>query len=106
MADSIRWSHKEGREPPRFGSSTEKGRRHQGLGGRSTSYVTPETFPNLPLESSPRSDGKPHGNDRLCDRPKAGVVVAGVPAHEPVGLVDGDRVLLGGDPLGLFDDDP
>ena len=53
----------------------------------------------------PRSDLKPYGNDRLGDHPQAGVVVAGVPAYELVGLFDGDRVLVGSDPLGLFDDD-
>ena len=37
----------------------------------------------------PRSDLKPHGNDRLGDDPQAGVVVAGVPAHALVGLFDG-----------------
>ena len=52
------------------------------------------------------SDLKPHGNYRLGDHPQAGVVVAGVPAYELVGLFDGDRVLVGSDPLGLFDDDP
>jgi len=41
---------------------------------------------------------KPHGNDRFGDHPHAGVVVAGVPAHVMVGLIDRKRVLLGGDP--------
>jgi len=50
------------------------------------------------------SDLKPYGNDRLRDHPQAGVVAAGVPAHALVGLIDADRVLLRGDPLGLRDD--
>jgi hypothetical protein len=54
----------------------------------------------------PSSDVKPHGNDRLGYHPQAGVVVAGVPADESVSLIDRDRVLECGDPLGLFDDDP
>jgi len=40
-----------------------------------------------PLRSQ-RSDLQPYGNDRLGDQPKAGVVVAGMPAHQLVGLID------------------
>jgi hypothetical protein len=36
----------------------------------------------------------------------ADVVVAGVCAYELVSLIDRDPLALGGDPLGLFDDDP
>ena len=54
----------------------------------------------------PGSDLKSHANDRHSDRAQAGVVVAGVPAHELVGVIDRDRFPLRGDPLGLFDDDP
>ena len=54
----------------------------------------------------PRSDLQPHGDDRLGDEPQAGVVVAGVRAHQLVGLIEGDGVLLGGDPFGLLNDDP
>jgi hypothetical protein len=53
-----------------------------------------------------RSDSKSHTNDCFGDRAQAGVVVAGVAAHELVGVIDRDRFPLGGDPLGLFDDDP
>src|SRR5450631_2082108 len=60
--------------------------------------------------TSPRtaagSDLKPYGNDRLRDHSQAGVVVAGVPAHALVGLIDADRVLMRGDPFGLLDDNP
>ena len=52
------------------------------------------------------SDLKSHPNDCLSDRSQAGVVVAGVPAHELVGVLDRDRSPLRGDPLGLLDDDP
>jgi hypothetical protein len=52
------------------------------------------------------SDLKPHLNDRLGNRSQAGVVVAGVRVYELVGLIDRDSMALGGDPLGLFDDDP
>jgi hypothetical protein len=54
----------------------------------------------------PVSDLEPHANDRLSDDTQAGVVVAGVSSHELVGLIDRDRLLMGGDPFGLFDDDP
>jgi len=54
----------------------------------------------------PGSDLKSHPHDRLGDRAQAGVVVAGVTAHELVGVIDRDRLPLGGDPLGLFHDDP
>ena len=54
----------------------------------------------------PGSDLKSHTHDRLSDGAQAGVVVAGVPAHELVGVIDRDRFPLGGDPFGLFDDDP
>jgi hypothetical protein len=54
----------------------------------------------------PGSDLKPHLDDRLGNRAQAGVVVTGVRAYELVGMIDRDRVLLGGDPLGLFNDDP
>jgi len=54
----------------------------------------------------PGSNLKSHANDRLSDRAQAGMVVAGVPSHELVGVIDRDRFPLGGDPLGLFDDDP
>ena len=54
----------------------------------------------------PRSNLKSHTNDCLSDRAQAGVVVAGVSAHELVGVIDRDRFPVGGDPLGLFDDDP
>ena len=53
----------------------------------------------------PGSDLKPHLNDRLCNRPQAGAVVTGVRTYELEGLTDRDRMPLGGDPLGLFDDD-
>jgi hypothetical protein len=52
------------------------------------------------------SDLKPHGNNRLSNDPQAGVVVADMPAHQLVCLVNRDRVLACGDPFGLFDDDP
>ena len=52
------------------------------------------------------SDLKSHANDRLSDRAQAGVVVAGVPAHELVGVIDRNRFPLRRDPLGLFEDDP
>ena len=54
----------------------------------------------------PSSDLKPHLNDCLGNCSQAGVVVAGVRAYELVGLIDSDSMALGGDPLGLFDDDP
>jgi hypothetical protein len=44
--------------------------------------------------------------DHLGDDAQAGVVVAGMPARELVGLIYPDRVVLGGDSRGLFDDDP
>src|SRR5664279_2361219 len=53
----------------------------------------------------PRSNLKSHTNDCLSDRAQAGMVVAGVAAHQLVGMIDRYRSLLGGDPLGLFDDD-
>ena len=34
------------------------------------------------------------------------LLFASVPSHELVGLIDPDRVLMGGDPFCLFDDDP
>jgi hypothetical protein len=54
----------------------------------------------------PGSDPESYTNDGLGDHPQAGVVAARVPTHELVGLIDRDRFLLCGDPLGLFDDDP
>ena len=67
----------------------------------------PPRFTAAPEERTPqRSDLESHAHDRLSDDTQAGVVVAGVPSHELVGLIDWDRVLMGGDPLGLFDDDP
>jgi hypothetical protein len=54
----------------------------------------------------PGSDLESHAHDRLGDHAQAGVVVAGVTAHELVGVIDCDRLPLGGDPLGLFDDNP
>jgi len=54
----------------------------------------------------PRSDPKSHSNDRLSDRAQAGVVAAGVAAHELVGMIDRDRFPLGGNPFGLLDNDP
>jgi hypothetical protein len=54
----------------------------------------------------PGSDLKSHANDRLSDRAQAGVVVAGVPAHELIGVIDRDRFPLRRDPLGLFDNNP
>src|SRR5450631_3621858 len=53
-----------------------------------------------------RSDAKSHTDDCLSDRAQAGVVASGVAAHELVGVIDRDRFPLGGDPLGLFDNDP
>ena len=52
-----------------------------------------------------RSDLEPHRNDCLSDRTDAGVVAARVSAHQMEGLIHRDRMLLGRDPLGLFDDD-
>src|SRR5450631_4909968 len=49
--------------------------------------------------SLPGSDLEPHANDRLGDHAQAGVVVAGVPAHELVGVIDRDRFPVRGDPL-------
>jgi hypothetical protein len=49
-----------------------------------------------------RSDLTAYGNNRLGDHPHAVVVVAGMAAHPQVGLVDRERVLVGGDSLGLF----
>ena len=54
----------------------------------------------------PHSDLKSHANDGLSDRAQAGVVVAGVTAHELVGVIDRDRFPLRRDPLGLFDNNP
>src|ERR1035437_4952628 len=54
----------------------------------------------------PRSDPQSHPNDGLSDRAQAGVVVAGVPAHELVGVIDRDRFVLRRDPLCLFDKNP
>jgi len=63
-----------------------------------TSAMSP-TFPtgralcwsSLPARRQVRegSDLKSHGNNRLGDDPQAGVVVAGMLAHEPEGLIDG-----------------
>jgi hypothetical protein len=47
----------------------------------------------------PRSDLWSQNNDRLGDDAHADVVVAGVPAHELVGLIYRDRVVLDGDSL-------
>jgi CHAT domain/Trypsin-like peptidase domain len=58
------------------------------------------------LVGPPGSDLKTHLNDRLGNRPQADVVVTGVRAHEFECLSDRDRMAMGGDPLGLFDDDP
>ena len=44
--------------------------------------------------------------DRPGDDPQVRLVAARSPTHELVGLIDRDCVLLGGDLLGLFDDDP
>jgi hypothetical protein len=44
------------------------------------------------------------GDDPLGDDPQAGVVVAGVPAHQLVGLFRVDRVPV--DSPGLFDGGP
>jgi hypothetical protein len=54
----------------------------------------------------PGSDLKSHANDRLSDRAQAGVVDSGVTAHDLVGVIDRDRFPLGGDPFGLFDNNP
>ena len=108
MTSSIRWSQDKGHEPPSFGSSTGGGRRPRGQEERSNYDGTPGgTFGSYGVgRLIAASDLKPHGDNRLGDQPKAGVVVSGVPAHELVGLIDGDRVLVSGDSLGLFDDDP
>jgi hypothetical protein len=53
-----------------------------------------------------RSHLKPYGNDRLGHDPQAGIVAASMTSHELVGLIDRDGMLLGGYPLGLFNDDP
>ena len=57
-------------------------------------------------ERPPGSDLKSHANDCLSDRAQAGVVLAGVPAHELVGVIDRNRFPLRRDPLGLFDNNP
>jgi len=54
----------------------------------------------------PGSDLEPYLNDRLSDCPQAGVVVTRVRAYALVGLVNREPMALGGDPLGLFNDDP
>lgn len=52
------------------------------------------------------SDLKPHADDRVGNRPHADAVITGVGADELERLTDRDPMLLGGDPLCLFDDDP
>jgi len=76
---------------PHFGQSTHR------------SHCASPTGPEGRL---PSSDLKPHLNDRLGNCSQAGVVIAGMRAYELVGLIDSDSMALGGDPLGLFDDDP
>src|SRR3954452_8434394 len=46
------------------------------------------------------------GDDRVGDAAQRVVVAAGVVADALEGLLDGDSAALGGDALGLFDDDP
>jgi hypothetical protein len=47
-----------------------------------------------------------HLNDNLSNRRPAGVVVTGVRAYALIGPIDRDPMLLGGDPICPFDDDP
>lgn len=81
-----------GHGPPRFGSSTRRNRRHQGLEQRPRHQTL---HPKHPLQlgaGPPSSDPKPCTNDRAAIYLSAGVVGAGVPVQALVGLID-DRVL-------------
>ena len=56
-------------------------------------------------DTTVEADLKAHVNDRFGDDSHSGYVVAGVPAHQLVGLIGGDRGRVCRDSLGLFDDD-
>src|SRR5665811_1231966 len=108
MAHSIRLSLQTGRQPPRFRSSTGTSPRGQGSRGARQFKQYTQNRQNVEPEIRlfRRSDLEPHSNDCLSDGTDAGVVAARVSAHQMEGLIHRDRVLLGCDPLGLFDDDP
>ena len=59
-------------------------------------YITPIAPQNLARPGGKRSsDLKSHANDRLSNRAQAGVAVAGVTAHELVGVIDRERGIDG-----------
>ena len=108
MTNSIRWSRNERTR------ATEVQEQHEEKANATCDlgWADNRQYTHNPPEPSARpggrrsSDLKPHRNDGLGDHPQARVVAARVPAHALVGLIDRDRFLLSGDPLGLFDDDP